>query len=221
MKPSFTVYQLVWAIADGMFAERLYVFVGDAGQWHIGNMSEAEWETCLWLVESNGKAQRACDGEAAHMTIGVVFGDDVLVAVNGAEETLVELHVFTARTIVPGVYIALRGHGFTVAEGPAGFQSDGELSGVAVRLNRLGVGQHHFPVVVVADKAAEEVEENVPAAYFICVGGNEGVLWFGPVDANDTGGGGVIVVAAAGEGSEASGEEECAGASGKGTAESP
>ena len=212
VEPGGAVDEFVGAVADGVFAEGFHVLVGDAGERHVGGVAQAEGEAGFGLVEGDGEAEWAGDGEAPHVAVGVVGGDDVFVALDGAEEALVELEVFAAGPVVPGVHIALCGDGFAVAEGPAGLQGDGELGGVAVGGDGFGVCHLHFAVVVVLDEAGEEVAEDVAAAGFVGVGGDEGVLGFRPVDADDAGRGGVASAAAAGEGGEASDQEERAGA---------
>ena len=217
VQPCLAIDEFVGAIANGVFAEGFHVLVGDAGKRHIGGVAQAEGEASFGLVEGDGEAEWAGDGEAPHVAVGVVGGDDVFVALDSAKEALVELEVFAAGPIVPGVDVALRGDGFAVAEDPAGFEGDGELGGVAVGSDGFGVGHFHRAVVVVLGKAGEEVAEDVAAAGLVGVGGDEGVLGFGPVDANDAGRGGVPSAAAAGKGGEASDQEEGAGAGEEGT----
>ena len=220
VEPGLAVRQLVGAVADGVFTVGFHVFEGDTGERHVGGVAEAQGEASFGLVEGDGEAQRAGDLEAAHVAVGVVGRGDLVIAFDGAEEALVELEVFAAGAVVPGVHIALCGDGFAVAEGPAGLQGDGELGGVAVGFDGLGVGHLHLAVIVVLDEAGEEVAEDVAAAHLVGVGGDEGVLGFGPVDAEHAGRGGVASAAAAGEGGQAAHHEECAGAGDEGAGES-
>src|SRR5699024_10710830 len=145
-------------------------------QWCEGRVAEALWEVRGWGVYGDVEGLVIRDSEAfelidAFFCLALVGRDGVSSTLRISDGSVACLHE------------RFRGHISAIGELPV-LQGDGELGIVVVGLNRLRNFVVGLTIGVVANQSGEDRINNLAAAGFIGVGGNQRVLRLSAIGEN-------------------------------------